>query len=78
MRLARSLGVSLVSYLATTSIGGHAQTSPPDAQAPPSPFLFSIDLLLDEGADPVKLGIRNGQTVAQVRMCCVEVHRGAG
>lgn len=56
---------------------GHAQALPPAAAAAASlPFLFSVDVLLDEADAPVLLGIRDGQTVAQVCVCCVAVVGG--
>lgn len=48
-------------------IGGNAQTLSEDAATMASSgFLYSVDVLLDESTDPVVLGIRDGQTVAQV------------
>lgn len=35
--------------------------------ATPNPYLFSMDVALNEAEPPVALGIRDGQTVAQVR-----------
>lgn len=62
------LVVSLVLYLAIVFVGGHAQAlSSSDAAAiASSNFLFSVDVLLDDSASPVLLGIRDGQTVTQV------------
>lgn len=57
---------SLLSYLAIASTGGNAQLLPPDDAS--SQLVFSVDVLLDESADPVPLGIRDGQTVAQVNI----------
>ncbi|CAM9138254.1 unnamed protein product [Ectocarpus sp. 12 AP-2014] len=68
----RVLVASLVSCLTITYIiGGNSQTWPSDAAATAvaSPdFLFSVDVVLDESAAAVPLGIRNGQTVAEAAL----------
>ncbi len=67
MSLPRMIVASLVYCLTIASIGGNAQTSLSDAAAmAPSGFLYSVDVLLDDSESPVVLGIRDGQTVAQV------------
>lgn len=67
MSLLRILFASLVSYLAIAFTGGNAQISSEDAATTASSvFLYSVDILLDESKSPVVLGIRDGQTVAQV------------
>lgn len=68
MPVPRILVASLVLCLAIAYIGGNAQTLPADAAttASSSGFLFSVNVLLDESTSPVVLGIRDGQTVAQV------------
>lgn len=70
MSVARKLAASLASYLAIVCIGGQAQTLLPSldpAATTSSKFLFSVDVVLDDSASPVLLGVRHGQTVAQVR-----------
>lgn len=67
MSLPRVLVASLVYCLAIGYIGGNAQTSSSDAATTaPSGFLYSVDVVLDDSESPVTLGIRDGQTVAQV------------
>ncbi|CAM9972726.1 unnamed protein product, partial [Ectocarpus sp. 4 AP-2014] len=72
MSALRVLVASLVSCLTITYIiGGNSQTWPSDAAATAiaSPdFLFSVDVVLDESAAAVPLGIRNGQTVAEAAL----------
>ncbi|CAM9674009.1 unnamed protein product, partial [Laminaria digitata] len=67
MAVTRVLVATLLSYLAVTSAGTSAQRLPPDdaGLTASSQLVFSVDVLLDESADPVPLGIRDGQTVAQ-------------
>lgn len=58
---------SLVSCLVIAHIGGNAQSLSADAATVASSrFLYSVDIFLDESTSPVVLGIRDGQTIAQV------------
>lgn len=67
MSVSRILMASLVSYLAMAHIGGDAQTLSADAaMAATSGFLYSVNIVLDESPSPAVLGIRDGQTAAQV------------
>lgn len=70
MAVTRVLVAILLSYLVVTSAGASAQPLPPDdaGLAASSQLVFSVDVLLDESADPVPLEIRDGQTVAQVNI----------
>ncbi|CAM9951076.1 unnamed protein product [Ectocarpus sp. 6 AP-2014] len=73
MSALRVLAASLVSCLTITYIiGGNSQTWPSDAAAATaiasSDFLFSVDVVLDESAVAVPLGIRDGQTVAEAAL----------
>ncbi|CBN75632.1 hypothetical protein Esi_0151_0023 [Ectocarpus siliculosus] len=73
MSALRVLVASLVSCLTITYIiGGNSQTWPSDAAAATaiasSDFLFSVDVVLDESAVAVPLGIRDGQTVAEAAL----------
>lgn len=68
----RTIVASLVLYLAFARVDGSAEPlRSDDASIAPSEFLFAVDIWLDESAPAVPLGIRDGQTVAQV--CVPEV-----
>ncbi|CAN0341779.1 unnamed protein product, partial [Ectocarpus sp. 8 AP-2014] len=73
MSALRLLVASLVSCLTITYIiGGNSETWPSDTAAvtaiASSDFLFSVDVVLDESAAAVPLGIRDGQTVAEAAL----------
>lgn len=67
MAMTRVLVATLFAYLAIASISGNAQPLPPPDDTGLTSYVFSVEVLLDESADPVLLGIRDGQTVAQVK-----------
>eukprot|EP00904_Undaria_pinnatifida_P001646 jgi/Undpi1/11482/HiC_scaffold_30.g13779.m1 len=71
MAMTRVLVAALFAYLAIASISGNAQPLPPPGDTGLTSYVFSVEVLLDESADPVLLGIRDGQTVAQAaeRFC---------
>lgn len=70
MSESRILKAILVSCLAIAQIGGNAYTlssgEDADATMTSSGFLYSVNIMLDEATSPLVLGIRNGQTAAQV------------
>ena len=70
MSVARILLASLVTCLAIAHIGRNAQSLSADAamMATSGLFLYSVNIVLDDSTSPVVLGIRDGQTAAQVSL----------
>ncbi|CAM9577351.1 unnamed protein product [Scytosiphon promiscuus] len=64
MSATRMIAATLISYLTIAYVGGNAQTLHPGDPSERQ-ILFSVDVLVDESASPVPLGIREGQTAVQ-------------